>query len=748
MTKGPMMKRSVLAMAVALAAPQVLANSDANNDDMEHIQILSHYDKLRTEAGSATLLTEEQLAEFEYDDIHRILASVPGVNIREEDGYGLRPNIGFRGVTPERSKKITIMEDGVLIGPAPYSAPAAYYFPVTTRMTAVEVFKGPAAIKHGPQSVAGALNLVTRAVPEFSEGSIDLAMGSDGYTKAHAYFGSVVNNVGFLLEGVNLQADGFKDLDGGADTGFEKNDLLAKFNYKLQQGEFEHTFGLKLSYADELSNETYLGLTDADFDATPYRRYAASQPDNMDTKHSQVMFSHHLKYQDVSLTSRVYRNDYERAWLKLDGLTNTDATLPEILANPEDEQYQRLYQVISGTADSIADSGRPNYLSMGTNDREYFSQGIQVDGSAKFKLAGYDNTLSFGVRFHEDEIERKHFNETYGMRDGSAFNLGLDKVYTSQNTENTKAWSVYLEDKVTIDALTLGLGIRGELMDMAYQSTVNADDWQDKTTRIWLPGMSGFYQLSEDSGILFGVHQGFSPASPQQSVDIEIEKSTNYEFGGRFNDGVTQLEVVSFFNDYSNLKESCGQSNCGALEVGKEFNGGEAHVYGLEAQFSQRYPLNLQIDIPYGFVYTYTKGEFKNDRYTNFAQWGHVKSGDELPYLPEHQASFNIGLSAPDWRVSLAVKYVGSMSEAAGRSWDSSTDSNAPNGSYDLVLEGKEVSAITTVDLSAVYELGKYGQVYAKVDNLLDETKIVSRRPYGARPGKPRQFTLGYKYSF
>lgn len=181
MTKRTIIKKSLLAAAVIIALPQAQAADD--KQDIEHISIISHHDKLRKEAGSATLLSEAQLAEYEYDDIHRILSNVPGVNIREEDGYGLRPNIGFRGVTPERSKKITIMEDGVLIGPSPYSAPAAYYFPVPTRMTAVEVFKGPAAIKHGPQTVAGALNLVTRQVPEFTEGGIDVAVGSDATPK-------------------------------------------------------------------------------------------------------------------------------------------------------------------------------------------------------------------------------------------------------------------------------------------------------------------------------------------------------------------------------------------------------------------------------------------------------------------------------------------------------------------------------------------------------------------------------------
>ncbi|AOT09170.1 TonB-dependent receptor family protein [Pseudoalteromonas luteoviolacea] len=739
MTKYTRINKSLLAMAVAVALPSAYADETAK-DDIEHIQIISHYDKLRTEAGSATLLTEEQLGEYEYDDIHRVLSSVPGVNIREEDGYGLRPNIGFRGVTPERSKKITIMEDGVLIGPAPYSAPAAYYFPQTTRMTAVEVFKGPAAIKHGPQTIAGALNLVTRSVPEFTEGAIDIAAGGDGYTKAHGYFGSVVNNIGFLVEAVNVQADGFKELDGGGDTGFDKNDFLAKFNYRLQQGNIEHNFGLKLSYADEISDETYLGLTEADFAENPYRRYAATAPAKMDTEHQQVMFTHSMSTENLSLTTRLYRNDYERAWLKLNSVEGKSPQ--EILLNPEAEDNQRLYEILKGEQDSVV-PGAANFLTMGTNDREYYSQGIQIDGDFTFDLFDLNHDLSFGVRFHEDEIERKHFEESYEMKSGVSSLVANSKRFTTLNTEHTEAWSIYVEDKIKFDALTLGVGLRGEIMDMHYQNNNNPDDWLDKTTRIWLPGLSGFYQLSEDSGLLFGVHRGFSPASPAQSSEIEIEKSTNYEFGGRFNDGVTEFEIVSFFNDYSNLKESCGQSNCGdSTQQDAEFNGGAAHVYGLEAQFSQRYPLNLQLDIPYSLVYTYTKGEFKNDRRTTFAQWGEVRSGDPLPYLPEHQVSFNIGLSAEKWRTSLAIKYIGSMPEAAGRSWVDGTQE------FTLYLEGQEVPSSTTVDFSASYDFDDYGQVYLKVDNLLDEDKIVSRRPYGARPGKPRQLTVGYKYAF
>jgi Fe(3+) dicitrate transport protein len=154
-----------------------LSTSQATQEKSDTVYVIGSKEKAFYMPGSAHFIDSEELEKFKYNDINRVLDKVPGVYIQEEDGQGLRPNIGLRGAHPHRSKKVTLMEDGILVGPAPYAAPAAYYFPSTSRLSTIEVFKGPSSVQYEPNSVGGALNMVTTPLEAAPVNQIEVSSG-------------------------------------------------------------------------------------------------------------------------------------------------------------------------------------------------------------------------------------------------------------------------------------------------------------------------------------------------------------------------------------------------------------------------------------------------------------------------------------------------------------------------------------------------------------------------------------------
>jgi Fe(3+) dicitrate transport protein len=168
---------------LSLSASSLIIAADLSDAQIKEVLIIGTKEEKQNLSGSGFQISNADLGKYGYTDLNQIVSSVPGVYVREEDGFGLRPNIGIRGATSDRSQKITILEDGVLIAPAPYSAPAAYYITNPSRLYALEVLKGPSAIQSGPHTVGGTINLVTRPVPKEDVAELDLIAGSDGYRK-------------------------------------------------------------------------------------------------------------------------------------------------------------------------------------------------------------------------------------------------------------------------------------------------------------------------------------------------------------------------------------------------------------------------------------------------------------------------------------------------------------------------------------------------------------------------------------
>lgn len=730
----PSMKHVLLPLAVSVFYANAALSADMTSEDaveLQNVYITGGANELLTQPGSATLIDDVALEQFEYTDIHRVLNAVPGVNLQEEDGYGLRPNIGMRGTAPERSKKVTIMEDGVLSGPAPYSAPAAYYFPNVSRMSAVEVFKGPSAIQYGPATIAGAINLVSRPIPYAAEGELDIQYGQFNFQRYNAYYGQQIGQFGFLLEALNVSTDGFKDLPDDSDTGFERNDFTLKTSYDIN-GPYNQYVQLKLGYADETSNETYVGLTRDDFDADPYQRYAASQLDKMEWEHTQIHFTHSIEPSlSTQITTDVYQNTFSRDWFKLNGFNGSNvSSVDEILQNPTAGSNNAYYEVLTGERDS---TGAATMLLVGNNGRTFVSQGIQSRLNTAFMMAGLPNDLEVGVRYHMDEIERDHTEQAYNMVSGELV-AGSAPIYSTKiNKGEAQALAVYVKNDIEINGTTVTLGLRNEQIETKL--TENGVTKTANETAL-LPGMGVYSQITDSFGVLAGVYKGFTATSPGQEGDIDPEESLNYEAGFRVL-GDHQVEVIGFVNDYSNLKGTCSFNNgCSGSDLDTEANAGEVLVYGLESSYKYEHTLGA-LTLPVQVTYTYTKSEFESE-FTDgsgvfTAPNSKVEVGDELAYLPQHRFNVKAGLQHDLWSLQLSMLYQSEMRNEAGQ------------GS---IPEDEKIDAYTVLDVSAFYQVHPSVQVYSTIDNLMNKDYMVAGQPMGYRPGKPRAIHAGVKVGF
>lgn len=718
--------------------PPVLPKAEAYEDEIEIVvgagapedEVIIAGTRRAQLSGAIQVIGEEQLERTEYDDPHAVLRQVPGVFVREEDGTGLRPNIAMRGVNPDRSKKVTLLEDGILFGPAPYSAPAAYYFPMMTRMTQVRVIKGPGAIAYGPQTVAGAVDLTTRRIPVDPTLAADVALGQYGYRKVHAYAGASNEQFGLLIEGVHMGHGGFKELPSGLNTGAAQNEWMVKGSYLVDPtAKVSHEFSMKLGYSDEASNETYLGLTEADFLENPDRRYPASELDRMDNHRTHVSLTHDVNDYERSLRvlTTVYRNDFSRVWNKFNRLGGADAG--SVLSTSEDPENASYYGVLTGQSNS---SGAFDTLFIGPNQREYVSQGLstRLQWNPKGKLVLHK--LEAGLRLHHDSIERDQSERGYFMGDGELYPTPDADIQTALNRDSSHAAALHLADAISLYDLTVTPGVRIEGIYSTHEDRL-MDEKTERTVLAVMPGLGIYYGLTKDWGVLAGVYRGFSPPAPGSDDEVRPELSVNYELGTRFSRKKTRAELVGFFNDYSNLTDICTfSSGCLDQNLDRQFDAGRANVYGLEASASHDLVVE-KLTFPFSLAYTLNFGEFESDFVSADPVYGTVEAGDEVPYLPRHQLNAMVGFEVGRFAAYTVFNYVAATREGAGSEPLNQVMSTDP---------------LLQFDAGASAQVHKSVKIYANGRNLADYRAIVAHRPYGARPNAPRWIQAGVKAEF
>ncbi len=731
--------------AMGLAMPAGAADDDSSTGSdakvLDKVMVIGNPANIEKIPGSAQIVTKEDIRQQNYDDINRVLRKVPGIYVREEDGFGLFPSISLRGVDTTRNSKVTVMEDGVMMAPAPYSAPAAYYSPTTGRMSGLEVLKGSSQIKYGPHTTGGVINYLSTPIPTKETAYLKSTFGSFNEQRTHAYAGSIFDTnagqFGMLIEGYKRQNDGFKTIDETADfrngdnTGFSKTDALIKLSWEPAT-EIYQRIELKNGSSKLDANETYLGLTEADFKKDPTRRYAASRFDNMDAEQTQTSLRYVISpNDDLDIIATLYNNDFTRNWYKLNKVDGEN--LSKVLATPGAAQ-----DCMKGTAACE--------LKIKANNREYNAKGVETVVYYRFGPDDLRHEITAGIRSHQDQVRRFQWEDKYaqdangtisGMAPGTPGDAG-------NRLQKTDALAVFVQDTIEIGRLTLVPGVRYEKLDQtsedpkgSLQGVGGTKDRDGKNSFDMVAGGVGAAWRFNDSWTGFGgVHSGFSPPSPRGTRGgLDPETSLAFEAGARYTNAQQALaaEATLFHTAFKDLVVI---DNVGGVGTGDNENFGEVNASGVElaAQYDAGIANDWRLRNPWFLSMTWTNAEQQNDARSTDAEsiFSFGKKGNKVPYIPELMVSLGTSIEAARWGTSISGNYVGETWASASNVGEQVNGNGDPDARF-----GKTDSYFVT-DLSAFYHVNDSVKLFGGVQNLFDETYIVSRQPHGLRPGMPQ----------
>lgn len=739
---------------------------------LEDFEVIGSEESAYRLPGSGTYLGREKIEALQLDDINLIVRTVPGVYRREEDGYGLFPNLSLRGVDTTRSAKITVMEDGVPTSPATYSAPSAYYSPTAGRMSGIEVLKGSSQIKWGPHTTGGVINYLSTPIPiKGHRGLLRQSYGSNNETRAEAQVGKVIERnsgtFGYLLEIFRRKNDGFKTIDGAgsfagsSETGFERTDYMVKANWHPNWQHHQY-FEFKIGYTDLHANEGYLGLASKDFKDDPFRRYAATRNDHIDTHHTRLHFRHllHLGARGKLITTAYYQN-FHRNWNKLHDLRDIDT---DGNGTPEGDEPngsrvgENLSRALSGGKTGMAleviRGSRAGKLRVRANNRRYYMAGVQTNLDYTLSVGDITHNIDAGLRFHRDRIRRFQWHNLFIQDSNGSWVNSIRSANGSDGNRRqlTEAFSIYFSDEIRGNFWSIKPGIRVENLAFVYEDfTTDGTNvpfrGNNSDLTVIAPGFGGTFQPKDGWIVFGGYHRGISTPSPRNHTKngIKEETSNAFELGTRFNrnDGVYG-EVVLFHTVFNDL---IVVDNVGGAGTGNSENVGTVDSTGVELAFvyDQGIVNEWNFKNPYSIALTYTNATLEGDANSDDEEsiFAGGENGKYVPYIPKWQLNLSAGVETEKWRTYLNASFI----TAAFTSATNSAVETNPNSGKEDARFGQTDSRFT-VDASAYYRIGEGLEIFGTITNIFDREYIASRHPHGPRPGAPRLASIGVQYKF
>ena len=666
------------------------------------VDVIGNQEQLLKTPSSAMIIEQDELEASHVFTTSEALRKVPGVVVRDEEGFGMRPNIGIRGLNPTRSTKVLLLEDGIPLTYAPYGANESYYHPVIDRFSSIEVLKGASQIKFGPLTAGGVVNYITPNAPEKFGGHLNVTVGNRDYLNTKINVGGN----GMLFDYTHKQGDGARD-----NTQSNVEDVNFKVTKDISDNQ---AITLRANWFTEDSQVSYSGITQREYNNFG-GEYNPFNHDDFETTRYGLSATHDWQINtNALLTTNLYYSYFDRDWWRQQ--SNTTAS-----------------NISSGVGCAAFATARINGLATNGDNcqgnqgrlRTYNTYGLEP----RLTVTHAWGELELGAKAHFEDQERKQLNGTSSVaRSGTL---------VENNERKTDAYSGFISNRFDIGQFSITPAIRYEHIKNERTNRLTGANGAD-TFDEWIPGIAVAYNPHERLTMFAGVHEGFAPPRTEDLinntgglVEVEAEKSTNWEVGFRAKPSKNfNVESTAFYNDFKNLIA------VGSVASNVNLSQGEATFAGLE--------LAGQYDFENGFysrmAYTWlpvAEQDAPFRQVSNNAIVGGSKEGNRQPYAPKNTFTTALGYKMNNWNVQLEAVHV-------GKQYADFAETESPT------VDGQrgEIASYTIYNAAINYALPTYKTTLFLVGkNIFDKDYIVDRTR-GILTGTPALIQVGMRYDF
>jgi Fe(3+) dicitrate transport protein len=691
---------SPLALGIAVGLGLTALAGSASADTASGIQtipritVVGNADEAGTTIpGAMDVVTAEEIDRIQPSSTEDVLRRVPGVFVKREEESAVVTNIGIRGLTAGDYKSL-VLEDGVPVQFGIFVGNSRYYNPRVQRMEGVEVLRGAASLRYGPNTIGGVVNFLSRT-PE-DGAAISARVGSWDTHEATLELGASTRSgdARFGIIATRAESDGFMD------KGYAMTDVMVKTGMNLGDNQ---SIGLKFMRYDNVANISYRGIFPEAFAAGA--RFNPAPDDYFLTDRTSIDLNHDWDISDrTRLQTLVYASDTTRDYWRFATPSGAAATT----VNADGLRVWNFNNNVNG------------------NNRSVNRVGLDSRLTVAHAALGIPGEAQFGLRLMREEMEDVTVLAVRGRPrtpDPGRGGVSQDRV------DSGDSLAVFAQNRFDVgDRLSITAGLRAETYEQERRnrrSTAAPDTYRNTEL---MPGLGATYQASPALQVFGSVYRAFAPplvGSVLGSADTptDAEKSLNVEMGLRGRSGRLSYSATVFRMDFSNQVDP-GVSGIRAP------NQGSALHQGLEAAFGYVLGGGFRFDGNFSWIPT---ADFREDRP------GEALRGNRLPYSPERMANLSLAYSGGPLEAAVLFNYV---SEQFGDGLNTRAFTTGSSGTWGGLMPG-----YSTTDLTARYNLSEKLSISGAVKNLTDKHYIGGLRQ-GIYVGPERSFEMGVRYRF